>query len=833
MKIKLVTFLFAASVLFGTACSDPGTGAYVMNTKAELTKITIGGITVPGNSQNLEGNRVEVKIPNPIDSLVWNSEDMINEEEYATMTLLRDGDFTGARINAVTSKSARVAYGIGDQYNRPTYFVDYRVPATFSPNDFLYIRVTSEDTLLTNYYRFYVRVFNAVTHLDALFIGDKKAEVAEGGENWELASDGGVVSVTTLDSKDHGKLRAVGFSSTSTFQFARVAKGGTAAPVFKTLPENRVQEGFNEADPPVPIYVTYFNFTEFGDFKDDDTLYVKVIAQNGVDSDVYKFWVRVGHIATVKNLYMVDGTTKLEVMGKGVPNTGGPASGANEWGETNKWGDVRAGSFQTADQPTLGYNIDVVLDDPVGTYEYFLLANIGANLPVFNGKPGIMLFNNTNALAIKVTSENGSIMYYKIKVDLLAARFLEQPKSTVYYYFKDPATVHPINENDPEKDWIFIDYASPTTFVSDGDPGGSKPIAPLTFRLDRDIPGATYQWYEANSWYGGYGFDAEGNIGYIDEKEALVWEPKFNPAFGYPNPPYNQYHAQQFDEKKNPSLFNGGNQGPPHYVLPGIEIPGETGLTYTPKITYRPFITGFSSESHYYWVKITAPNGRELTSGRATIVSERDNRKKHYFIDTNNDYKSKETKVIGGVTYYYPLPFKNVIPFAKRYDYFRIPLTFPALKSEANPNGFDIMDYSVMTAQAKFYLADGTDWIENWTNGNLAFEDNTEKEPATPYSKDVPAPFVLYYNLTNQNATYMMDGDSKEPQGADLNKIPTHVVISPSGDHTKGANKDGYPPLGPDGRAAPSIVGTDLQGWFCGYIELTELRFEGPPRGGE
>jgi hypothetical protein len=148
------------------------------------------------------------------------------------------------------------------------------------------------------------------------------------------------------------------------------------------------------------------------------------------------------------------------------------------------------------------------------------------------------------------------------------------------------------------------------------------------------------------------------------------------------------------------------------------------------------------------------------------------------------------------------------------------------------------MDYSIMYAQARFYLTDGTDWIQNWTNGNLSFERNMEADEVTPYpigpydTANKSKIITLYYNLTNNNATYMMNGDSKEPAGADLDKIPTHVVVIPSGDHRKGGNKDGYPPLDANGRAAASIVGTDLQGWFCGHVELVELRFEGPARTG-
>jgi hypothetical protein len=555
-------------------------------------------------------------------------------------------------------------------------------------------------------------------------------------------------------------------------------------------------------------------------FLDQDTLYVEVTAQNTVDKAIYKFKVSVGRIATIKTLKIGTG----EVLGKGVagindsaivdPGTANP--------DTFAWGSTRAGGFQVPnyDQPNAGFAITIELDDPRAKSQYTLIDTIGAGLPAFNDTKGPMKFTNTNALAIKITSDNGKgIMYYKIKVDLLAGVFEIHPASAQYYYCSYGKVTQGQNGTK-------IDYESPTEFISDGETGGEKEeIAPLTFKLvgvaAGEVPaGATIQWYEANSWYGGYGFDPNGKITYTVQNTnppETVTEAGFDATGGYPAP-YDKYHGEKFDEKLSTStMFNGGNQGPPHYPLPGRKILGPRGTasTYTPDIDKRPFVTGWSAETHYYWVEITDILGYKVTSGHAVIVSERNKDKKHYVVDTNNNYK------VDGI----PQPFKNVLPFKAKYDYFRIPLTFAP--------GFDIMEYSIMFAQAKFYLADGTPWIQNWTNGNLAFEDNTGRTLASQYSKDGLVK-VLYYNLTNYNGTLSIDGDTKEGEGF-LGDTPTHVVVSPSGDHLKGDNKDGYPPLVASNDvdfavAAPSIVGTNLQGWFCGFIELVELRFESPTR---
>jgi hypothetical protein len=837
-KTTALTAVLLAAVLFGfTACGEPGTGAYVMESAALLTSLTISGITVPGTERDEEDYRVPRVIPEPVDSTTWNSEVDLGGEEYTTITLRLPADMVNANISPAASRSARIHYGIGDQFNRPAFFVDYRVPATISSGDFLYIRVTSEDTLNTNYYRFYVRLYNSSTELADVFIADKRAQIADGGADWTLAQEG-FLSITTINSKDRGKLRAIAQDPTSTLEFARLPKGSpaTTAPAFRALATRIEVEGEKEIgkqtikdekgnDVEVPLMgpneVTYFTMTD--DFLDEDKFYVRVTAQNERDSAVYEFTVSVGRIATIKNLYMVNGANKSEVMGKGVPNT--------------EWADTRQGSFATADQPTLGYDIDIVLDDPTGKYEYVMMASITANRPsafTYNkDNSSKMVFDNINALAIKVTSENGlGIRYYKIKVELLAARFLIHPRSKAYYYYRSQEKADEYNEGTHD---VKVDYASPPWVKSSTetlDVWDSDTPDELTFLLDRGgVDDYNYQWYEADSWYGGYGFDPNGLVWYNGPNGDLV-EDGYDPNAGYEDTEYEEYayHTNGLDEKKNVSLFNGGNQGNGHFVLPGRKVTRDfygpndgTSPTYRPPIDYKPFIPGFSYESHYYWVEVTRKdNGHKVTSGRASIISERNRNKQHYIIDTNNDYKSDETKVISGVTYKYPLPFKNVIPFTKQYDFFRIPLTFP--------QGFDIMNYSVMTAQAKFYLADGADWIQNWTNGNLAFEDNGKDPFPDQYTKEGNNVFVLYYNLTNNNATYMMASDSKEPAGAPLDRIPTHVVVSPSGDHTKGTNKDGYPPLTAAGRPTSAIAGTDLQGWFCGYVELVELRFESPAR---
>jgi hypothetical protein len=846
MKMKhVLTVLCVAmlsAALFAFASCETGEGAYVMNDRAELSRLTV--------------STASVTAPSPINSREWADWDHnLGAEDARIINLQRDEDLVNVYLKPQASEFARVAWGIGDKVTRPAEFYDYRVPATFNSEDYIYIRVTSEDTTRTQYYRFYVFLLKKGTNLDWLEVDGKRAVKAEAAGTWDFQYlEEGTLSIT-VPGAVNAEITTKGFEDTSTFRFAKVADGSNAVPAFSAA--------------------TRMTFTDM------DILYVEVTAQNGVDKAVYKFRVLVGRIANVAKLSFVGTlssvTADTEVTSRGFPKA--------------VWGDVSPGTFASADMRTDGYNVKVDLEDPGSTCEYQLMttapsaapASGWTALPSTGLSAGKILFNNSNWLAIKVTSQGGpktrdtyryeerknaqgnpirdefgnvivdriegmlneGIMYYKINVELLAANFKRHPESKVYYYYQDPATaqaeiLHVDIRYDkdgkllPQAQWTSeellpgngkkLDYASPRSFTDD-----SATVVALDFELDRAIPdGTTYQWWESNSWYGGYGFDPDGNVCYNIQDSAGNTQFNYEAAFRS-----DEYHHQNFDEKGNPSLFNGGNQQA-CYVVEGKMIPENLGgkqKTYKPRIDYRPFNMGYSNETHYYWVVITFPGGRTATSARAVIVSERNPDKQYYVVDVNNVWKDDNGM---------PIKFKNVQVFKEQYDKFRIPLAM----LDNLPKKLDVMDYKYLTAQARFYLADGRDWIQNWTNGNLSFEDNAlvgvtdpDAEPLNPYGpvhKDGKV-IVLFHNLTNNNGVYDLNSDGKEPSvGSPLDGKPTHIVIEPSGSHTKGVNKDGYPPLGPDGKCSSSIIGGagvgDLQGWFCGYVELVELRFESPSR---
>jgi hypothetical protein len=800
--VRFLLALIAATVVIsgGFFACGADTPPYEMSSQAVLTGLSIASVTVD-----------EDAIPAAIHPDDWANWDFpLVGVDTTTMYFARDNDIVNVRIRPVASARSRVDWGIGDRLNRPNVFVDTRVTATFKAFDYLYLRVTSEDTRTVNYYRFDAVVYKSGIDLDALYVEGKRFNVSGGHPEWGMAAEG-TLPITEPQALS-ALIRAVAFEDTSTFRFARVPALATiesdpeTVPVFRPRSTTQVTEGqiqIGEDDEGNPLMganeVDYFRMDE--EFTDQDLLYVEVTAQNQVDVAIYKFLVSVGRIANIAKLGMVDKKSILNnVAAKGSPNMA--------------WGSSGPGKFAVAyyDQPTDGFAVTIELEDDDATYEYAVVTDASTE-PAYTASktnPRPMPFANGDTLVIKVTSVNGRAwMYYKIAVELLATKFTQQPRSAVYYY---------CHTDDPKTP--AADYKSPTVFESD------TPL-PLTFTLEDESGDYSYQWYESNSWYGGYGFDKDGRVTYAggansasDTEDGFIED---------------QYHDIKYDEKSNITLFNGGNKNV-RYVIPGRKISSAditaankpenfnldqgTDRAYTPKINFRPFLPNYTNETHYYYVEITDNvSGYKLVSERAVIVSERDKSKKHLIFDTNN-WENPTT--------HEKLLFKNgPDPFKEKYDKFRIPLFLDQWRDPEDPTKtFNPTDYSTFTAQAKFYLTDGKDWIQNWTQGNISFEDNSEK-PDIPAHGPGGTILVLYYNLTNDNAAKSLDSGGNEPSAGGVHAIPTHVVIEPSGDHTKGADKDGYP-LNPDGSFKEP---DNMQGWFCGFIELVEFRFEGPARG--
>jgi len=769
MKRRILTILALCAIsLVLATCGDPV--AQVDNRPViELLSLTVQPIIMVNNAPvdrpgvkplvadfyKKNSKTDEMEIIKPIIETDWdNNFYNISEGDSRDLWFLLDAHVETARIIATATDGCRIQWGIGNSGQRPARFTGLGEPLTFGDNDFIYIVVSTRDDQFRNYYRFQTRLASEVKLISGFVIngsGTRKAEYI----NWLDPTDTwndpnaktGNISITLAEGRDGCEMVPTFNDDNSTFQYAVANDGET--PVFKT---DKILK-----------------------CNDQQLLYVKVIAQNTIDESVYKFRVNVGHIVSIAKLEL----DTFEVGRLGVPNEG-------------DWEKVVSGSFETADQPAPGFSVKITLEDAEGDYQFGKLEKGKTINDVDFSNPNKIVFDNKDEVAIKILSatKNGSApateQYYKLRVDLLPALIKTHPKSTVYY----------IERNDKLTQY-YVDTVPATPYpIKDIDGKAMSAATPLSVELDRS-GSYTYQWYTANSWYGGYGFDKTGRI---------VGEPGFTIDAYHPNT-----DRGGFDEKNNVSLHNGGNQFY-RLITTGDPIPeseGGKGATYTPKIdlSKRPFLAGYSNQSQYYWVEVTDSSGKKVTSKRAVVVTEWGEvwdlgkptgtkvDKKHYIVDLTKVVPEKEVGIHA--------PSLNSAPFTKKREKYKIPITFPA--------GFDIMDYKICTAQAQFFFKDGTPWIQNWTQGDLYFNKDGDQQ-------------VGYYNLTNNNAAYGLAGDSKEPQGADLTVTPDEVVTAPAGEKPV----DEKPPFEADG--VTPVNNGDAQGWFCAYIDLVELRFEGPKR---
>jgi len=796
VKSAIVLVLAAFGLVFA-ACSDEI--AQEVEPQAELLSLTV--TTAVGTAKEKD---VTVQyIPKAISMEDWEDEEHyeVAGADFGTIMVKDNSDTEEVRFRATVSPGARVTWGKARVDIRPGEFTSlYGGDRSFDTDNFLYFKVTAEDGLTSNYYRFYSRISSPVKELAGLNISGRQSE--KDPMDWQPAE-----TMDTLTSAL--KSANIGF-------YARVdiTMGEAESASVNPLPQEEnatfryaMARALASADTLETPWQTSNKLT----LNDGNIVYVEVTPQNEEPPYFYAFRVMTGRIATIAVLKL-DGK---EVVGKGTPQS--------------VWLNVTKGSYAVADQLADGFTIQIQTEDPKAEYEY-VACPAGAGLIPSSGwkSAGPIRVENGRHLAIRVrpprdlppvadgVKDTGDMRFYRVQVDMLAGNFRQEPKSAAYYIKEHTLVPRTVDVSDTlSEERITVDTPGTLT-IAKADGTVITSLDPLTFTLDR-TGSFTYQWYESNSWYGGYGFDREGRIfgdpNYGDETPGLTQAQKDTLGTGL-----------KWDEKFNVSLHNGGNQ---YYRLtvPGRKIDGATGVTYTPEIKPkdRPFLTGFTNSTHYYWVVVTnTANQYKVTSARAAIVVEWGGKwnhggpvepdedevlptaleKKHHIVDLHA-YNTP------GAVGLQASP-KNIIPFkaGNHGDKYAIPITFPT--------GFDIMDYSVVMCQAKFYLADGREWIQNWTQGDFGFERSGTLQ-------------VLWYNLTNDNATRGLEKTGNDPQGGSLSANPTHVIVQPAG--TKPLNR--VPPFSGSkdelGRDIPSS-NNDAQGWFTPYIEIVELRFEGPTR---
>jgi len=747
------------------------------------------------------GGRPVTLIPSPIPGQNWNDEDYNIGGTEVGIFVVKEPSPAPALIAASSTPGAMIHWGVAKAGIRPVRFNDMRMPAPFEFDDFIYIRVTDDKE--TKYYRFYPLEASPVKELAGITIAGREPTLMGSSPNTFIIPTPAIdIETLSQNIKDENSIFYGQIDITRTEALGAIVEAapqdGRSKIRYATAP--RINQATTVSEWSDTISYTKLDesskeITVKGGtlaFTDGCILYVEVTAEDDKNQFYYGFQVTAGRMTTI---------AKLEFDGKMVPGKG---TGHGTWSI------VSPGSYSSADQTPEGFAISIVLDDPEAQYDYTRINSLSVTSPPsassFGHLPKIY-FGHRQVLVIRVQSQRGSsgdTKYFKVEVNLLAANFKRQPQPAVYHVESHNLPLTTVNytyKGDPySQERVLID-ADSSSIVLD------RTIEPLTIELDRGSPGDyTYQWYEANSWYGGYGFDRDGRI---------LGDPGFGE--GLSTTDRSKYGSGlDLDEKTNVSLHNGGNQ---YYRLesPGRIIPGQTGPSYTPTITarQRPFLPNFSYQTHYYWVEVTDAAGLKAISKRAIILTdwreewnlgaptgnnqmEDDEYKAHYVFNLNA-YLTPGTPGFGGNP-------RNELPFTKgnHGDQYLIPLSFPA--------GFNIKNYTVVTCQALFYLADGTPWIQNWTQGDFGFADAAGEK------------IVLWYNLTADNATRALGSSGNEPAGGGIDVTPAYLVVQPAG--TKPTRN--RPPFESDG-VTPTNTG-DAQGWFTPFIEICELRFEGPSR---
>jgi len=597
---------------------------------------------------------VEVEtVPKPITDTQWNSETYsLAGADFARASFNTVADTTEQRIRVTVNEGSRAEWGIATRGTKPGSFNDMRVPITFADQDYIYIKVDSNDNQTTVYYRVYTRLKSFVTDLNQISI-DGRVGKAKGGEpEWnKVELEASEISIT-VDESLSATIEAVTYDPEATVKYAAVRKGSGATPVF--------------TGPETPLAL-----------QDQDDLYVEVTAENTYTKEYFKFLVNVGRMATVKTLKFGSGDKQLEVYGKGLPGSA--------------WNTVTQGTFQTAknDQPNGGFNIIIELDDPKAALSYVKYLEADTGDPAFGTtNPGKIEFATQDSLAIKVVApvadNDGEpiVLYYRVRVTLLAGNIIQQPKST-WYYTGDTA-------------------------------------APLSVELSpADTGQYDYVWYEADSWYGIYGRHGQG----VDEKANVscvnggpgqyfyLVQPDEIPRGGLNNTPYadeplawtvgtNKTYTPKTTWRNGPPPGVTANTKPPYPGTKTSVLSEAIAAGYNPAQDECYYLQGGTTETRYYWVKVTDKNtGLTVTSDRAVIMTESDRSMDHFVFDLAL------------------LPTrKNLVPFTKKNEVFEIDLTnYPF------PENFDPSKYQICIAHAQYFLPDGRPWTQNWTHGDLHF----------------------------------------------------------------------------------------------------------------
>lgn len=365
LSVALLSALLISSL---SACSDGG-GDEKLNGGAVLSSISVAGYPV-------------TTIPTPIPARDWNDEEVLLSglgAEYTTQLVVKTAaELTSAAVVVEASAGAKLQYAVELSASKPgADAFSNNATVALSPNNYLYIRVTSEDGKTINYYRIRVTTESADKNLTSVTIGTVSVTTLGTPADTYAQAVAGTVALTN-EQNSSVAVTAVPSNASATVKYAKVS--GDSAPTF--------------AD----------SLTT--DFADGDFVYIEVTAQNGVDKNIYKIEVQIGRNANLSGLTIGDAS---------VTNLGVPAASV---------ADTIAGGFLFGTSNADNVTVAATPADGAATVKYAKATGDAA--PTFDDT-STFSFNDQDFLYIEVTAANTTTkLVYKIQVNL-------QQKATIKY----------------------------------------------------------------------------------------------------------------------------------------------------------------------------------------------------------------------------------------------------------------------------------------------------------------------------------------------------------------------------------------------------------------
>ncbi|MDR0455355.1 MAG: hypothetical protein LBH20_01560 [Treponema sp.] len=416
--VKLSVMVMALALILGLNACGGDNPAPKKSGDATLKSITIAGTAL-----------TTADLPLPISQSAWAAameEDALSDldlDQTVEVALGGAVELDDASVVAVTTNNnAKVALATGRGLNLPEDDFANTQSIDLINNQYLYVRVTSENGNTTNYYRFRTVRATSITYLSSLEIAEKTIDGIGNDKSsivsWQAAQAIGANIDKNIATT--AKVAAGSPNPTATFQYALVKKPGTAEPAFGN--------------------------TDTFDFEDGDVLYVKVTTADGESSRYYKFSILIGWDASLKTVRF--GTT-TSVMGNiyDVDELGTPASTLAGIAAPG-YGYILA----TVKQPNNGFYVNVIANDPNATVEFGLADSAestwstgitDAGTGINKHKQKVILFDedaDDAFLAIKVISDNGEVTnYYKISVELW---------KTMIIHYGTPSLTNPADATD-------------------------------------------------------------------------------------------------------------------------------------------------------------------------------------------------------------------------------------------------------------------------------------------------------------------------------------------------------------------------------------------------